>query len=133
MLIVSGRLRTIFIFLELILAILVLLSQESLAQFRASETKENRAFVYHGRVLRPTGEGITGSLQLTVRIFSPEPALCLLWSETQTVKLEKGAFAVEIGHSTFRISGANGGIAQDFKQAFINNSSMVLSNAQCAV
>jgi len=56
----------------------------------------------------------------------------LLWGETQTVTVDKGAFAVELGHVAHRTSGAQGGAASDFKQAFINNSSLLISSATCA-
>lgn len=99
---------------------------------RSINVKENRALVYHGKIVRPNGTSPTGSFPITLKIYSPEPSLCLLWQETQTVKFTNGAFSVELGHSANRIAGEAGGAALDFKQTFINNSSMVIGSAQCA-
>jgi len=115
------------------LILLVSHQEQALAQIsRASTVKENRAFVYHGKLVRPNGSVPNGTLPVTLKIFSPDPSLCLLWQETQTVEFNNGGFSVELGHLANRTPGAAGGAATDFKQSFINNSSLVIPSAQCA-
>ena len=82
--------------------------------------------------MRPNGTLPKGSLSVTLKIFSPDPSLCLLWQETQTVEFKNGGFSVELGHAANRSPGVAGGAATDFKQSFINNPSLVISSAQCA-
>lgn len=111
---------------------LLLASVSAMAQIaRSSEVKENRAFVYHGKIVRPNGSTPNGSVGITVRIYSPDPKQCLLWAESQSATVTNGGFSMEIGHSVNRLPGASGGAATDFKQAFINNPSMTIGSAQC--
>lgn len=111
---------------------LVVLPFSSFAQIaRSTGVKDYRAFVYHGKIVRPDGTTPTGSLSVKLEIHSPDPGLCLLWSETQTVELKNGAFAVEIGHAVNRTTGAAGGAAANFNQAFVNNPGLTISGAQC--
>ena len=100
---------------------------------RSSDVRPNRAFIYHGKLVRPDGTVPNGSMSVTMKVYSPDPSMCLLWSETQTVVVNNGAFAVELGHQVHRLSGASGGAATDFKQAFVNNASLTVPSAQCAV
>lgn len=99
---------------------------------RSAGVKQNRAFIYHGKIVRPNGSVPTGSLLMTFKLYSPEPTLCLLWSETQTVAVNNGGFSAELGHEVNRNSGPEGGAASDFKQVFINNPGLTIPNAQCA-
>jgi len=113
--------------------LLVNLEHQASAQIsRASTVKENRAFVYHGKLVRPNGSVPNGTLPVTLKIYSPDPSLCLLWQETQVVEFKNGGFSMELGHAANR-SADSGGAALDFKQAFVNNSSLVISPAECAV
>lgn len=99
---------------------------------RASDVKDNQAFVYHGRIIRPDGTSPSGSMNAVFKIYSPDPGMCLLWSETQVVAVNNGAFAIELGHSANRIIGVGGGSAASFNQAFINNPSMTIASPDCA-
>ena len=111
----------------------ILASQAVFGQVtRSSDVKSARSFVYHGKLVRPDGTVPNGSVLVTIKLQSPEPSLCLLWAETQTVGVQNGAFSMELGHTVHRISGAAGGAATDFKQAFINNAGLVIPSAQCA-
>jgi|GEM_PF-1118887 len=114
------------------LVFLVGLHHASAQVSRASTVKENRAFVYHGKLVRPDGTVPNGPLSVTLKIYSPDPSLCLLWQESQTVEFTNGGFSVELGHIAHRKAGSAGGAATDFKQSFINNSSLVIPSAQCA-
>ena len=67
-----------------------------------------------------------------MKIHSPDPGLCLLWAESQTVELKNGAFSLELGHTVHRISGASGGVAADFRNVFVNNTGLTHSGADCA-
>jgi len=98
---------------------------------RSADIKQNRAFVYTGKLVRPDGSTPNGNISVSLKIFSPDPSLCLLWGEVQTVELKKGGFSLELGHAVNRLTGSSGGIAVDFKQVFVNNSSLTLSPAQC--
>lgn len=99
---------------------------------RSVSVQANRSFVYHGKIVRPDGSVPTGTLTTTFKIYSPEPSLCLLWSETQEMSVKNGGFSAELGHAVHRRSGAEGGAAIDFKQIFSNSPGLVFSNAQCA-
>lgn len=98
---------------------------------RSAGVKENRAFVYHGKLVRPDGTVPTGTVSVTLKIHSPDPGLCLLWAEKQSVALDSGAFALELGHTVNRLAGANGGAAANFKEVFLNNPSITIGSAQC--
>jgi len=116
-----------------IFVMILVSAQVALAQVaRSSDVKENRAFIYYGKIVRPDNKTPTGSASVTIKIYSPDPELCLLWAETQTIELINGGFAAEIGHLSHRISGINGGAAQDFKQVFLNNPGLNINSAQCA-
>lgn len=93
---------------------------------RSANVKENRAFVYHGKLVRPNGSTPTGPAIVTLKIYSPDPKLCLLWAENQEITLDKGAFAIELGHMSNRLFGVSGGAASDFKQVFLNNPSVTI-------
>lgn len=121
------------IFSRSIISVLLVLGNIAEAQVsRAAGLKDNQSIVYHGRLVRPDKSLPEGSLSAVFKIYSPEPTLCLLWAETQTVEFHNGSFAVELGHSTNRVVGAFGGVAADFNQAFLNNPSMTLTSASCA-
>lgn len=98
---------------------------------RPAAVKENRSFIYHGKIVRPDQSLPTGQLAATISIFSPDPGLCLLWAETQLVDVKSGSFAAELGHEANRIVGPQGGISQSFAQVFINNPGVVFNNANC--
>jgi len=99
---------------------------------RSSDIKSSSAFIYHGKLVRPDGSTPNGNTSVTLKIHSPDPGLCLLWAETQTVELKNGAFSLELGHTVHRISGAAGGVAADFRNVFVNNSGLTHSGADCA-
>lgn len=94
---------------------------------RAAAVKQNRALIYHGKLVRPDGRVPQGTLPVTITILSPDPKLCVLWKETQNVALDNGAFAMEIGHSVNRVGGA----VTEFKNAFVNNPSAAPLVATC--
>lgn len=126
-----------YLFLTLILGtISAVIPVASLATTTSSinrplDVKPNRAFVYHGKIVRPNGSVPTGEMQATVKIFSPDPGLCLLWAENVLVDVKQGSFAVELGHESNRIVGPQGGVAPDFQRAFINNTALTHSSAIC--
>lgn len=99
---------------------------------RVADVKSARSFVYHGKIVRPDGSSPTGSMSVNLKILSPDPKLCVLWSETQVVAMKDGGFSIELGHGVNRLPGASGGAAGDFKQAFVNNPGLTISGAQCA-
>jgi len=82
--------------------------------------------------VRPDGSVPSGNTTVTLKIHSPDPGLCLLWAESQSVELKNGAFSLELGHTIHRISGAAGGVAADFRSVFVNNSGFTHSGADCA-
>ena len=72
-----------------------LMNESAHAQFtRSLGIKPNRAFVYTGKLVRPGGQTPNGSMAVTIRVLSPDPSLCILWAETQTVTVENGGFAI---------------------------------------
>ena len=82
--------------------------------------------------MRPNGRPVNGTLTLNIQIFSPEPSLCLLWSERQSVEALNGGFAAEIGYTANRLLGPAGGATSSFREVFINNPGLLLSGASCA-
>jgi len=98
---------------------------------RSADVKQNRAFIYQGKLVRPDGTTPSGSLNVVLKIHSPDPGLCLLWAENQTVQLQNGGFSLELGHGVNRLAGSAGGAAADFKQVFINNAGLTIPSAQC--
>jgi len=106
---------------------------QSLAADRSDELRTMKALVYQGKVLDPRGKNLKGKFELKIEIYSPEPNLCLLWSERQPLDFGDGGFAVEIGYDRYRSQGAAGGVAATFADVFVNNSSFSLPNAECAV
>lgn len=115
-----------------ILAVLFLPLIASAQLSRSADVKQNRAFVYTGKLVRPDGSTPNGNVGVSLKIYSPDPSLCLLWAENQTVEVKQGGFSVELGHAVNRASGAAGGAAADFKQVFVNNAGLVIGSAQCA-
>lgn len=98
---------------------------------RPSSARTNDSIIYHGKLVRPDGTPITGSLAVTLKIYSPEPSLCLLWAESQTIEANNGGFSIELGYSENRIAGLQGGVAASFREVFLNNPGLILSGAQC--
>jgi len=122
-----------FLMTGVILSFSFAFHQSSLAQTtRSSDIKSTAAFIFHGKLVRPDGSTPNGNTSVTLKIHSPDPGLCLLWAETQTVELKNGAFSLEIGHTVHRISGAAGGVAVDFRNVFVNNAGLTHSGADCA-
>jgi len=107
--------------------------QQAQALDRAAYTKSMNSMVYQGKIVDPQGRALNGNFSITLQIYSPDPNLCLLWSEKQNVELVNGGFAVEIGYDSNRFPGENGGISQSFSQVFLNSSSLSLPNAKCSV
>lgn len=119
--------------LPLILAA-ALCGSEVLAQSRALEERSNSALVYHGKLVLPNGKVVESPLVATVKIYSPEPSKCLLWSETQSFTPIKGAFAMELGYDSNRITsgpGSAGQGASDFREVFLNNPGLNVSGLTC--
>lgn len=121
----------VFFFTALLLSNIY--TEHSVAQTtRSSDIKSSAAFIYHGKLVRPDGSTPNGNTSVTLKIHSPDPGLCLLWAESQTVELKNGAFSLELGHTVHRISGAAGGVAADFRNVFVNSSGLTHSGADCA-
>ncbi|MBX3019977.1 MAG: hypothetical protein KF767_18970, partial [Bdellovibrionaceae bacterium] len=93
----------------------------------------NQLVTYQGRILRPDGTPLEGTIDFQIKIFSPGPSKCLLWSERQTVPMQgsKGAFSLEIGKDVNRLTGPTGGGATSFGQVFVNHPNLVIPSAQC--
>lgn len=110
----------------------------SFAQAQATRplsVQTNESIVYHGKLVKPDGKVVEGSVNVTVEIFSPEPELCLLWKETQTVTTVKGAFALELGHNHNRVSSGPGSAydgASSFRDVFLNASTAPVTSSECA-
>lgn len=122
-----------FLFKSMVGIFLLAIAVPSRAQVtRSADLKANRAIVYQGKIVRPDGEPPNGTMPVTLKIFSPEPGLCLLWAETQNVTVKDGSFGLEVGHAAYRLPGAAGGAAADFSQVFLNNSSFMMPTANCA-
>jgi len=100
---------------------------------RPASARSSDSIVYHGKLVRPDGSPIDGSLTVTVRITSPEPSQCLLWSETQIVAAKSGGFSIEVGYAENRISGPAGGGASSFRDVFLNNPGLSINSSDCAV
>jgi len=108
------------------------MSSAAFAQ-RAAAVKSVSSMVYHGKLVNPQGKAVDGNHSVVIEIFSPEPGLCLLWSEKQNVQIVNGGFALELGFDANRFPGSEGGAARSFSETFVNNPSLTISNAKCAV
>jgi|GEM_PF-2155838 len=124
-------------FLRFILFGFLLFSTEGRGQTKAASerpafSRNNGSLVYHGKLVRPDGKALNSSMVVEVKIQSPEPGLCLLWAEKQTVTVKNGSFALELGYEANRIAGSLGGVVGSFREAFVNKPGMEFSGAQCA-
>jgi len=99
---------------------------------RAVSTQTSESMVYHGKLLRPNGKVVTGTLSIKAKIYSPEPSLCLLYAEEQTLTVKNGSFAIEIGYPENRLTGADGGAASSFRDVFVNHTGHTITGATCA-
>lgn len=122
------------LFLQLIVLSLVLATATSNAEAQSERSATKRtsdSIVYHGKLVRPDGSPIEGSLSVTMKIYSPEPSLCLLWAETQIINAKNGGFSVELGYTENRLSSPAGGAANSFREVFLNNPGLIITGANC--
>jgi len=123
-------------FLGILISLPGILMSTALAQTiplseRPANIRSSDALVYHGKILRPDGKVVTGALSVQIEIFSPEPSVCLLWTETQNLTAQNGAFSLELGYPENRKTGASQGAASSFRDVFLNNPSATISSATC--
>src|SRR5688500_9729116 len=108
----------------LFFAVLALVSTFSFSSYAAS----NESLVYQGRIVRPDGTvPSSGSITFTLAVYSPSPAKCLLYSESQTLNMTgaNGMFSLALGEGN-----RSDGVAHPFKQIFVNGGT--LSGLTCA-
>ncbi|MBX3019797.1 MAG: tail fiber domain-containing protein [Bdellovibrionaceae bacterium] len=111
--------------------LLALMISATLAGFASIAHANNRKLVYQGRVLRPDGTPLEGTFKVQIKIYSPDPKRCLLWGEEKDVFFQKGAFAVEAGDASKRLSGGNAGGSATFTNVFLNESALALTGLTC--
>lgn len=131
----SPGLRITIIFSVAVTVLFFILSLQTSAQAqstnRSLEQRANTGLVYHGKLVKD-GKVVVGPVTAQVKILSPEPSKCILWSETQTITLQNGAFAMELGYDSNRASSGAGSASQgagSFREVFLNNPGLTISGA----
>lgn len=129
--------NSMYFVVRFFISLVALFSVQVLAQSnppteRPAAQRTADSIVYHGKLVRPNGVPITGSLSVSVKVTSPEPSQCLLWAEAQVVEAKNGGFSLELGYTENRVAGAAGGVASSFREVFLNNPGLSMTGAQCA-
>lgn len=61
------------------------------------EARADSKVTYHGRIVRPDGTALEGTVQFKIQIRSPGSENCLLFEETHVEQITNRVFALTIG------------------------------------
>lgn len=95
------------------------------ALFPLCEVLANSKVTYHGRIIRPDGTPLEGSVEFRIQIRTPGTENCLLYEETQTKPVTNGVFALTLGEGTAQSGSLN------LEKVFQNRDGTPLNLSNC--